>query len=391
MPRGKVVSIVAGSFIGILTFATSFALVKAQDYNDMLNQRNTLSRDIIRNKQLADEKKKEATRISGEIKSLEKDISSTQSKIDSLDGQINDTRNQIDEKIRIIREKESDLKKQQSDQAEALRAIYESSDESFVYLLFSSSDLSEVIDRTSYMEALEVKIDSNVKKIIKLRDQLLKEKEVLNSKEAELSGLKKENETYQNNLSHQKNQKDDLKNMTLAQQKSYQDLVEKLKQEMTSISAKIYEERQKRLKGGKEALGSRSSGYPYSSIDSPDPWSFLTRECTSYAAWYWNVLLGKEWTNTQPGQGDARNWANMVFANNQEFGASYRVSNTPQIGAIISWSGSSLTSSHGHVAIVEAINQDGTIDVSEYNWLAYQYSYRQFVTPSDYGNYSYIY
>ena len=37
------------------------------------------------------------------------------------------------------------------------------------------------------------------------------------------------------------------------------------------------------------------------------------------------------------------------------------------------------------------VNSDGTIDVSEYNWLAYQYSYRQFVTPSDYGNYNYIY
>ncbi|MEK7062015.1 MAG: CHAP domain-containing protein, partial [Patescibacteria group bacterium] len=359
----------------MLTFTTVFALATTDDYRNLLDQRNTLSRDIIRNKQLADEKKKEATRISGEIRSLEKDIGTTQGKIDSLGGQIDETRKQINEKIIAIRDKEKDLKKQQNDQAEALRAIYESSDESFVYLLFSSKDLSEVIDRASYMEALEVKIDSNIKKITELRDQLMQEKEVLNEKEAEFSGFKKEQETYQNNLARQKGQKDDLKNMTLAQQKSYEELVNNLKKEITSISAKIYEERQKRLKGGKEALGSGSSGYPYSSVDSPDPWSFLTRECTSYAAWYWNVVLGKEWNNTRPGQGSAYNWPTL--AKDQ----GYTVSKTAQVGAIISWSAGSLTSGWGHVAIVEVVNSDGTIDVSEYNWLAYQYSYRQFVTP----------
>lgn len=385
MLRGKFVNLAIGSFIGMLTFTTVFALATTDDYRNLLDQRNTLSRDIIRNKQLADEKKKEATRISGEIRSLEKDIGTTQGKIDSLGGQIDETRKQINEKIIAIRDKEKDLKKQQNDQAEALRAIYESSDESFVYLLFSSKDLSEVIDRASYMEALEVKIDSNIKKITELRDQLMQEKEVLNEKEAEFSGFKKEQETYQNNLARQKGQKDDLKNMTLAQQKSYEELVNNLKKEITSISAKIYEERQKRLKGGKEALGSGSSGYPYSSVDSPDPWSFLTRECTSYAAWYWNVVLGKEWDNTRPGQGSAYNWPTL--AKDQ----GYTVSKTAQVGAIISWSAGSLTSGWGHAAIVEVVNSDGTIDVSEYNWLAYQYSYRQFVTPSDYGNYNYIY
>ena len=110
MLRGKFVNLAIGSFIGMLTFTTVFALATTDDYQNLLDQRNTLSRDIIRNKQLADEKKKEATRISGEIRSLEKDIGTTQGKIDSLGGQIDETRKQINEKIIAIRDKEKDLK-----------------------------------------------------------------------------------------------------------------------------------------------------------------------------------------------------------------------------------------------------------------------------------------
>ena len=98
-----------------------------------------------------------------------------------------------------------------------------------------------------------------------------------------------------------------------------------------------------------------------------------------------NAVEGKSFYNTRPGQGSAWNWP--ALAHDQGF----TVSGNPQVGAAISWEAGGLTSAWGHVAIVEAVNSDGTIDVSEYNWIKYSYSYRKNVTPSDYGSYSYIY
>lgn len=126
------------------------------------------------------------------------------------------------------------------------------------------------------------------------------------------------------------------------------------------------------------------SGYPFGGIDQPDPWGFLTRECTSYAAWYWNSVLGKDFINTRPGSGSAYNWP--ALARDQ----GYSVSSNPRINAIISWQ-QSASMPYGHVAIVERVNSDGTIDVSEFNWRPYVYTYRSGVNPSRYGSYSYIY
>jgi surface antigen len=40
---------------------------------------------------------------------------------------------------------------------------------------------------------------------------------------------------------------------------------------------------------------------------------------------------------------------------------------------------------YGHVAIVEAVNGDGTVAISEYNWVPYKYSFRAVVNPYNYS------
>jgi surface antigen len=119
--------------------------------------------------------------------------------------------------------------------------------------------------------------------------------------------------------------------------------------------------------------------YPAANIYNPsnpsdsstiDPWNFYNRECTSYAAWKLNNAAG---TTTAPyffsnhmlgGHfGDAGNWS----ANAATLG--YTVNSTPAVGAIAQWNaGEPGGGSAGHVAYVEAVNSDGTVAVSEYNY-----------------------
>jgi len=97
-----------------------------------------------------------------------------------------------------------------------------------------------------------------------------------------------------------------------------------------------------------------------------DPWNFYNRECTSYVAWKLNEAAGKTFfSNRMLGEhfGDAGNWS----VNAAKLG--YATNSTPAIGAVAQWNASEPGASKaGHVAYVEALNSDGTVVISEYNY-----------------------
>ena len=379
---------------GIRYFAVFWALIilmaplgftRAADLNQLLQQKEQLNQDIQKNQAAAENKAQEAQSLSKQVSTLENDIKSTEQKISDTGNQIDNTQKEIDRLSGQIDETNSQLKILKQKVNRAIVEIYRSSSRSDFDLLFSGDTLGENSNEASYVSAVEIQVKGLHDKVEGLKAELDKNKADQEAKKKELDAQKSQQEDYKKSAEYQKNQKDKLLGMTQDQQASYETQVEKLKTEMTQISNQIYSERQKRLTGGREQLGGGSSGYPYSSIDEPDAWGFLTRECTSYAAWYLNVVAGKKFINTRPGEGSAYNWPNLARDNGLS------VSGTPRVGAAISWSAGPLTSAWGHVAIVEKVNGDGTIDVSEYNWIRYSYSYRKNVNPGDYGSYSYIY
>ena len=130
--------------------------------------------------------------------------------------------------------------------------------------------------------------------------------------------------------------------------------------------------------------------YPYASenFNSADPWLFYYRECTSFVAWrmnrdgrttsppffFSNYMRGGHW-------GNAENWDDNAIA------LGFRVDQVPARGAIAHWNSTELAnpSFPGHVAYVEAVNADGSVDVSEYNFrLAHAFGYRLNVTAPRY-------
>ncbi len=99
---------------------------------------------------------------------------------------------------------------------------------------------------------------------------------------------------------------------------------------------------------------------------------FLHSQCTSYASWYWSNVLGKKFVDVGGGaNGNAGNWPEIAKAQG------YTVSETPVAGDIVSWPG---MGQYGHVAIVQGVNPDGTINVSEMNYVPGKYTTRQNVS-----------
>jgi surface antigen len=112
-----------------------------------------------------------------------------------------------------------------------------------------------------------------------------------------------------------------------------------------------------------------------------DPWGFVARQCTSYAAWYLNahgVPFGLL-TRGPGGEGvfaSAQSWARAAAA------AGFPVRTTPAVGSIAQWNagessppgpgdaaGSTVVTAgrYGHVAVVRRVLPDGEVVLDGYN------------------------
>lgn len=144
--------------------------------------------------------------------------------------------------------------------------------------------------------------------------------------------------------------------------------------------------------GGKVGIGTGSGkgdDYPENlkngTIDIPDPWGYLTRECVSFVAWRMNVQMG--WKTGEPWKfsaatvgllGNANTWGPRLAAQG------YKVDNNPSNGAIAWWGGAVnngvITGPVGHVAVVSKVNDNGTIDIEHYNAVP-PYAYSTMTIP----------
>lgn len=113
------------------------------------------------------------------------------------------------------------------------------------------------------------------------------------------------------------------------------------------------------------------TNYPYkdSKKGLVDEWSFYTRNCTSYAAYRADLIVG-DFSNNMIGPngkeghfGNAHNWNdNAIFIG-------FYVVAQPVVGSVVVWEGNKGGAGPvGHVAYVEVVNSDNTYNLSEYNW-----------------------
>ncbi|HVE46857.1 MAG TPA: CHAP domain-containing protein [Acidimicrobiales bacterium] len=101
----------------------------------------------------------------------------------------------------------------------------------------------------------------------------------------------------------------------------------------------------------------RNGSGSFTSDEQWSGWGFAFRNCTDYVAWKINSL-GVSFSNTMGGRrfGNATNWDD----NARSLG--WTVSTTPRPRSIAVREGG-----YGHVAFVESVNADGSVNVSQYN------------------------
>ena len=138
--------------------------------------------------------------------------------------------------------------------------------------------------------------------------------------------------------------------------------------------------------------GGKVSGtddYPWASqVEAPNPITGMYYvNCTDFALWRLNQQVGA--TDPNSPKFTNSNFASVPLGNGGEWATAWRArgwpaDNTPEVGAMAHFAPGAVGASqqYGHIAVVQAVNDDGTVTIEEYNG-ATPYKYSTRTVPAD--------
>ena len=358
----------------------------AASLRELLDKQSELRRQAEDSRKQVEQKKREAANLQQAIGELNEDINDTQNQLFNTEEQISVTNNLLNELSSQIAGQQLKLDEYNQRLRTAYITLYELSRTSPLEVLIASRSLSEVVSYGQYVQAIGSQLQSQITDLNSLLDDLNAKKTESEKQKAGLAELNQQLEDTKAALGSRRAQKDYLLGATQGEQAKYESLLGQLQAEQETLGQEIYEAR-KLLSFGEQILIG-GSNYPWDGEPNPsavDPWLFYKRQCTSYAAWKFQAHFGRVFYNTRPGQGSAWNWPALAADQG------YRTSSEPRANAVVSWPiGPSRP--YGHVAWVTSVNDDQTINITEYNWVLRRgYSERRGVDPFRYGTPTYMY
>lgn len=138
--------------------------------------------------------------------------------------------------------------------------------------------------------------------------------------------------------------------------------------------------------------GGKVSGtddYPWANqVEAPNPVTGMYYvNCTDFALWRLNQQVGA--TDPNSPKYTNGNFASVPLGNGGEWATAWRAKgwpadNTPEVGAMAHFAPGAVGASqqYGHIAVVAAVNDDGTVTIEEYNG-ATPYKYSTRTVPAD--------
>lgn len=138
--------------------------------------------------------------------------------------------------------------------------------------------------------------------------------------------------------------------------------------------------------------GGKVSGtddYPWANqVEAPNPVTGMYYvNCTDFALWRLNQQVGA--TDPNSPKYTNGNFASVPLGNGGEWATAWRAKgwpadNTPEVGAMAHFAPGAVGASqqYGHIAVVQAVNDDGTVTIEEYNG-ATPYKYSTRTVPAD--------
>lgn len=354
----KKLSIVAVAIVFAATsLFQSVSIVKADDFDrriaDIQSQINRYQA--------------EAGRLAGEAASLQRELDSLNAQKNVIQSQINLMQVEYDKLVAEIAANEQKIVETQDALGVTIADLYVSTDVSPLEMLASSKSISEYVDKESYRNSVKDSLTASIQNIRKLKAQLETQKK-------DVERVLAEQKFARDELAAKEREQAQLVAQTRGQEAAYNGLVrdrEGQKLELQKQQQAAIEAAARRAGGSVNILPGdpNKGGYPWEAgcwVDANawshggangnggDPLGYGCRQCVSYTAY----KVGAHTGNYPRYWGNANQWPGSARA------AGYSTGKTPKVNSV----GVISAGAYGHVVWVEAVNGDGTVDISQYNY-----------------------
>lgn len=380
LQKTSVITRVALLLTLVALFAGGSTLVRADTYDEQIK---ALKNKNSVNQRALNDLGAQASSYQDEISRLQSQISALQRSIDKNHAEQTLLKTQIVEKQREIDHQRAVL-------GDVLRSMYVDGDISTIEMLATSNNLSDYVDKEEYRNSVQNQIQDTLAQIALLQKQL-------QAKKVKVDKLIDDQKTQQSQLAADKRRQSSLLAYNQNQQASYNS---RLKANLAQISklqaAQAAAQAAYARRNGVKYYGTAGhGGYPSIWANAPqdsmlDDWGMYNRECVSYVAWkvastgrympHW----GGAYSNGYWG-GNAYAWVHNADVANIPRGTH------PRAGAAVVWGTDDGVGPLGHVAYVDSVNGDGSIEVSQYNFGIHGAFTRMHVSASTVSHLDFIY
>lgn len=361
--------LVMGAVLATTTFYAGIA--RADQYDAQIQQ---LKQQNASNQSSSDQ-------LATQASSYEDAINLLQTQINSLQQAIVSNQHKSEELQKQINVEQTKLNYQKKVLGENIATMYVEGQISTLEILASSNNISDFVNKETYRTAMQNQIKTSVDAITQLKMQL-------QEKQDQLQNLIADQQTRQGQLNTDQTQKSQMLAYTEGQKATYD---QQIAANNTRI-ADLYAQQAAaiaRLTGsnGNSAVGSSiiysnniekscsSSGYNFCTYNGSttyldeivnDNWGLhYARECVHYVA---DALTNRGYYipyNLFAGRGFAYQWVGTTTST-----GTAQLAATPQKNDVVYFPIGNL----GHVGIIDYINSDGTLHVSQMNWYPGEYS-----------------
>lgn len=297
----------------------------------------------------------EASRLSNEAASLKQALDSLTAQKNTIQAQIDLNQAKYDKLVADIAANQKKLEEQQSVLTSIVSLMVSEEQVTPIEILASSSSVGDYMARQDQLTSTSGQLQGSIETINEVKAELTKQK-------TEVEGVLADQTAQRKVLADKEAEQANLLAATQSQESAYQNLI-------GQSNAKIAEQRANQAAANAAAAfsnlasgGSGCGGYPavwcYAAQDSVvDNWGMYNRECVSYTAW--KVASTGRRMPYWGGRGNANQWPSSARADGIATGS------IPRAGSVAIL----LNGYYGHSMYVERVNNDGTVHVSQFNWL----------------------
>lgn len=327
---------------------------------------DTYDEQIARLQSEIDGYQQQAAQLNGQADSLQKELNQLNAQKSAIQTQINLQQAQLGKLNQQIADNEKKIADDQGALGDTIADLYLTDQVSPLEMLASSTSIADYVDKQTYRGTIKDNLVTTIAAIKNTKKELEKQKQAVEQVIAE-------QQFARDALTAKENEQAQLIAQTRGQEAAYQSLIGNRENQKLAVQ----QAQQAAIEAATHRGGAvnilpgdpNKGGYPWEAGcwvdanavshggvggDGTDALGYGCRQCVSYTAWRVGQYTGRfpyYW-------GNANQWPASARATGYTTGSTPRANSVGVISA----------GAYGHVVWIEAVNGDGTVDVSQYNY-----------------------